>query len=113
MRHLLIDHAGSRPTGAKIPIAALEFMLRGRDQQLELGESISELLEQMESSHPEWLAIIEMRFFAGFTADETDEALQIPLRTMERRFGDARRWLFQKLSAPARGVPCPGTATNV
>ena len=48
----------------------------------------------METSHPDWVPIIEMRFFAGFTADETAEALDIPLRTMERRFGDARRWLF-------------------
>jgi RNA polymerase sigma factor (TIGR02999 family) len=112
MRHLLIDHARSRPAGAKIPIAELEFMLRGRDEQLELGAAISELLDQMELSHPEWLTIIEMRFFAGFTADETAEALQLPLRTMERRFGDARRWLFQKLSAPAGRVPCPPTATN-
>src|SRR4051812_35113746 len=48
MRHLLIDHARSRPAGAKIPVAELEFMLRGRDAQLELGVSIDELLTTME-----------------------------------------------------------------
>ena len=37
------------------------------------------------------------------------EALDIPLRTMERRFGDARRWLFEKLSAPAPVLKARGT----
>ena len=101
MRHLLIDHARAKPTGAKIPIADLEHLLRGRDSQLEVGAAVGELLTAMETSHPDWVPIIEMRFFAGFTADETAEALDIPLRTMERRFGDARRWLFEKLNAQA------------
>ncbi len=104
MRHLLIDHARARPAGAKIPIADLEHLLKGRDAQLEMGAAVGELLTAMEQSHPDWVPIIEMRFFAGFTAEETAEALDIPLRTMERRFGDARRWLFEKLSAQPRGA---------
>jgi RNA polymerase sigma factor (TIGR02999 family) len=98
MRHLLIDHARSRPSG-KQALDGLENLLHGRDSQLELGATVGELLTSMETTHPEWLAIIEMRFFAGFTAEETAEALSLPLRTMERRYGDARRWLFEKLTA--------------
>ena len=71
MRHLLIDHARANLTGAKIPIADLEHLLRGRDSQLEVGASVGELLTAMETSHPDWVPIIEMGFFAGFTADET------------------------------------------
>jgi len=97
MRCLLIDHARARP-GGKVPIEGLENLLAGRDSQLELGAAVGELLTAMEAAHPEWVSIIEMRFFAGFTAEETAEALGLPLRTMERRFGDARRWLFQKLN---------------
>lgn len=37
MRYLLIDHARANLTGAKIPIADLEHLLRGRDSQLEVG----------------------------------------------------------------------------
>ena len=97
MRHLLIDYARGRPKGAKVPIEGLEEMLRGRDEQLELGLTINELLHEMETDHPEWCTIVELKFFAGFTDEEAAEALGLSLRTMQRQFGDARRWLFQKL----------------
>ena len=97
MRHLLIDHARSRGKGSPTPLAGLEDLLRGRDSQLELGVAIDSLLEELDKSHPEWCTIVDMKFFAGFTDDETAEALGIPLRSMQRKFGDARRWLFERL----------------
>jgi RNA polymerase sigma-70 factor, ECF subfamily len=99
MRHLLIDHARGRPKGAKVPIEGLEEMLRGRDEQLELGVAINALLDEMEKQHPEWCSVIELKFFAGFTDDETAAALGVPLRTMQRQFGDARRWLYERLES--------------
>ena len=98
MRHLLIDYARARPKGEKIPIAGFEELLRGRDAQLEVGVAVNELLDEMETAHPEWCSIVELKFFAGFTDDETAEALGLPLRTMQRQFGDARRWLFERLN---------------
>lgn len=100
MRHLLIDHARGRPKGAKIALDGIEDLLRGRDAQLEVGLAINGLLDEMERNHPDWVSIIEMKFFAGFTDDEAAEALGLPLRSMQRRFGDARRWLFERLESP-------------
>jgi len=97
MRHLLIDHARGRGKGVKTPLDGVEDMLRGRDAQLELGIAINGLLDQLEKIEPEWCTIVEMKFFAGFTDEETAEALGIPLRSMQRKFGDARRWLFERL----------------
>lgn len=99
MRHLLINHARARPKGAKLPIDGMEDLLRGRDAQLELGVEISTLLDEMERLHPEWCPVLELKFFAGFTDAETAEALGLPLRTTQRMFGDARRWLYQRLEA--------------
>lgn len=101
MRHLLIDHARGRPKGTKVPFEGLEEILRGRDAQVEQGVAINALLDEMAGSHPLWCSIIELKFFAGFTDDETAEALHLPLRSMQRQFGDARRWLFERLE-PAR-----------
>ena len=100
MRHLLIDHARSRPKGAKLPFEELEALLRGPDTQLELGVAIDSVLDEMEKKHPDWVSIIEMKFFAGFTDDEAAEALGLPVRSMQRRFGEARRWLVTKLQGP-------------
>lgn len=99
MRRLLIDHARARPRGAKIPMEGLEEMLRGRDAQLELSVEMSELLDEMEKTSPDWSPVIDLKFFAGFTDQETAEALGIPLRTMQRQFGDARRWLYERLES--------------
>jgi RNA polymerase sigma factor (TIGR02999 family) len=99
MRHLLIDHARARPSGAKVSIEGLEDLLRGRDAQLETGVEISALLDEMEKKHPDWCAVVELKFFAGFTDEETAEALNLPLRTMQRQFGDARRWLYERLES--------------
>lgn len=107
MRHLLIDHARSRGRGVKMPIDGIEDMLRGRDPQLELGVAINSLLDEMDKTNPSWCSIIEMKFFAGFTDDETAEGLGLPLRTMQRQFGDARRWLYERWEAQS----CP-PATN-
>ncbi len=100
MRHLLIDHARSRPKGAKVAFDDLEALLRGPDAQLELGVAIDAVLDEMEKKHPDWVSIVEMKFFAGFTDDEAAEALGLPVRSMQRRFGEARRWLFTKLQGP-------------
>lgn len=97
MRHLLIDYARGRPKGAKIPIQGLEELLRGRDEQLELSVVVNDLLDELERVRPELCPVVELKFFAGFTSEEAAEALGVPLRTLERQFSDARRWLYQKL----------------
>jgi len=42
---------------------------------------------------------VDLKFFIGLTDEETADALGLPLRTVQRRFGDARRWLFEKLES--------------
>ncbi len=103
MRRLLIEHARDRPKGARIPIDGLQEFLRGRDEQLELALAIDGLLDEMAPAHGNWCSIVELKFFLGFTDDEAAEALGMPLRSMQRQFGDARRWLYEKLkSCPAK-----------
>jgi RNA polymerase sigma factor (TIGR02999 family) len=97
MRRLLIDHARARPHGAKVPIDGIEDMLRGRESQLELAIAIDGLLDELSQIQPVWCSVVELKFFWGFTDEETSAALDLPLRTTQRHFGDARRGLFEKL----------------
>ena len=99
MRRLLIEHARGRPKGARIPIDGLQEFLRGRDEQLELALAIDGLLDDMAPAHGNWCSIVELKFFLGFTDEEAAEALGMPLRSMQRQFGDARRWLYEKLKS--------------
>jgi RNA polymerase sigma-70 factor, ECF subfamily len=98
MRHLLIDHARGRPKGAKIPIEGLEAFLEGRDAQLDEAVAVDALLNQIAETHPQWCSIVELKFFLGFTDEEIADALGIPLRTIQRQYVDARRWLYDRLS---------------
>jgi RNA polymerase sigma-70 factor (ECF subfamily) len=99
MRRLLIEHARGRPKGARIPIDGLQEFLRGRDEQLELALAVDGLLDEMAPAHQGWCSIVELKFFLGFTDEEAAEALGLPLRSLQRQFGDARRWLYEKLKA--------------
>ena len=100
MRRLLIDYARGRGDGQRIPLEALEALLPRQDGQLQLAVSVDALLDELEASHPDWCSIVEMKFFMGLTDEETAEALGLSLRTVQRKFGDARRWLFQRLQTP-------------
>ena len=46
---------------------------------------------------PEWSSIVELRFFLGVTDEETAEVMGLSVRTMQRHWQHARRWLFAKL----------------
>jgi DNA-directed RNA polymerase specialized sigma24 family protein len=87
-RHFLAFATCARRDGRLLP---------SRPQQLELALSVDTLLHQFETSHPDWCSIIDMQLFAGFTGAEAADALDIPFRTVQRKFADARRWLFERM----------------
>jgi RNA polymerase sigma factor (TIGR02999 family) len=41
--------------------------------------------------------IVQLRFFGGFSVEETAEALKIPKRTVEREWTSAKLWLLREL----------------
>ena len=100
MRRLLIDHARGRPDAQVLPIDGMDEWLRATGKKLEQAIAIDQLLARLEPQHPDWCSIVDLKFFLGFTDEETADALGMPLRTVQRKFGDARRWLFEQLEGP-------------
>jgi RNA polymerase sigma factor (sigma-70 family) len=47
---------------------------------------------------PRQARIVELRFFAGLSIDETAEALEISKATVNRDWVTARAWLLRELS---------------
>lgn len=60
--------------------------------------ALDEALRELEASDPRAAAVVNLRFFAGLTAQETAGALGVSLGTVEREWRFARSWLHRSLS---------------
>lgn len=59
---------------------------------------LDEALKRMETEYPWEHKIVMLRFFAGMTNDEAAQAMDAPLRTIERDWRFARAWLHRALN---------------
>ena len=99
MRRYLIDHARGRPTGEFVALEAFESFLPADSGKVELAITVDRLLDELAKTKPEWSMLVEMKFFLGLTDEEAAEAMGVKLRTMQRSWSDARRWLFTRMEA--------------
>ncbi|MBI1826533.1 MAG: sigma-70 family RNA polymerase sigma factor [Planctomycetes bacterium] len=60
--------------------------------------AIHEALEQLQESDPRKVELINLRYFAGLTEDETAEAMGLSRRTVQLEWRIARAWLHRMLS---------------
>jgi RNA polymerase sigma factor (TIGR02999 family) len=101
MRRILVDHARRRKSekrgGGEIPIAidlAVE-LCEERDFDL---IALDLALDRLAAIYPKQAKLVELRFFAGLTLDETAEALSISPATVSREWTLARAWLRRAMS---------------
>jgi RNA polymerase sigma factor (TIGR02999 family) len=94
MRRHLIDHARGRPSAEFVGLEGLESVLPGDSGKLDVAIAVDRLLDEMAETKPEWSMLVEMKFFLGLTDEEAAEAMGVKLRTMQRTWSDARRWLY-------------------
>jgi RNA polymerase sigma factor (TIGR02999 family) len=99
MRRYLIDHARARPDILFLPMEGLPERFLGTRTPSELVIAVDELLDDLERESPSRRALVELKFFLGSTDQETADALDITLHTMQREWYRARRWLFERLTA--------------
>jgi RNA polymerase sigma factor (TIGR02999 family) len=98
MRRLLIDSARQRKSlkrsGEKISLDDAPAIPVDDDQRLlELDRALSELREFDEQQ----CRIVDLRYFAGLTIEETAEVLRISPSTVKREWEIARTWLYQRI----------------
>ena len=104
MRQILVDRARAR--GAQKRWAALERVslpnaLAAADPSDSALPALDEALTRLEELDPEQVRIVELRYFAGLSIEETAEVLQMSPATLKRRWSLARAWLFRELSGAA------------
>ena len=101
MRHILVDHARRqhavrRGEGARrVPLEDVVGL--AADERAGLLVALDEALERLAGLDPRQARVVECRFFAGLTEEETAEALGIGLRTAKRDWAKARSWLYQAI----------------
>lgn len=104
MRHVLVDNARRRlakKRGGGAPRVALEIA----DHQLKVSKNsaedviaVHEAIETLSKTDEQQARIVELRFFAGLTVQETAEAMCVSVSTTERNWRVAKAWLRRELS---------------
>lgn len=99
MRRILIDAARQRKSlkhgVEKVSLEeALTVSAEQNQNLLELDQALSEL----ESFDQQQCRVVELRYFAGLTIEETADVLKISPATVKREWTIARAWLYQKIN---------------
>ena len=61
--------------------------------------AVHEALERLEGEDPRKGQIVNLRFFAGLTTEETAKALDLSARTVEREWRYIRAWLYDQMTS--------------
>jgi RNA polymerase sigma-70 factor, ECF subfamily len=101
MRRVLVDHARARQARKRDPSSLLIAIpppaeADGEERIADLL-AIDQALERLGAQDPEQQRIVELRYFAGLTVDETAHILGRSPRTVKREWRLARAWLFREL----------------
>lgn len=101
MRRILVDFARQRQAvkrGGGLPNLTLQPDLVAVDDQAELVLAVDAALGELEAFNARLARVVECRYFAGLTEEETAQALDTSLRTVQRDWMRARAWLLKALA---------------
>jgi RNA polymerase sigma factor (TIGR02999 family) len=96
MRQIVIDEARKRlrrKRGSGQQLLSLDERDIRIDDQAELLVSLNEALDGLDRVNPRLRQVVECRYFAGLTEEETAQALGVSSRTVRRDWAKARAWL--------------------
>jgi RNA polymerase sigma factor (TIGR02999 family) len=102
MRQILVERArarGAQKRWAGLDRVSLSETLAVAAAPEAILPALDEALERLEKIDAEQARIVELRYFAGLSIDETSDALGISPATVKRRWSLARAWLYRELSA--------------
>lgn len=101
MRHILVDQA-RRKGALKRENEAISLDLDAHDIPVEQAAAevlaLDDALDRLQALEPRAARVVELRFFAGLSIDETAEALGIVPRTVVRDWTRARAFLHAALA---------------
>ena len=99
MRRVLVDYArqrGREKRGAGLSVVSLDENAVAAAPAVDIV-ALDEALAQLAAVDPQQSRVVELRFFAGLSVDETAEALGISSATVKRDWATAKLWLYNEL----------------
>ena len=99
MRRVLVDYArqrGREKRGAGVSVTSLDEYALAPQPAVDVV-ALDEALERLAAVDPQQGRVVELRFFAGLSVEETAEALDISPATVKRDWATAKLWLYNEL----------------
>ena len=99
MRRILVDVARRKMTekqgGGRIRVAleGVEQLPERPDHLISLDSALTRLADE----EPQVAEVVNLRYFAGLTIEQTAAALELSVRTTNRHWAYAKAWLYQEL----------------
>ncbi|HEX8352454.1 MAG TPA: sigma-70 family RNA polymerase sigma factor [Pyrinomonadaceae bacterium] len=101
MRHVLIDHARAHARdkrgGGALHVELDEAAVLAGGGAAELV-ALDEALRGLEAVDPQKARVVELRYFAGLSIEETAEVLGVSPTTVRREWRRAKAWLYRAVA---------------
>jgi RNA polymerase sigma factor (TIGR02999 family) len=100
MRQILVERArarGAQKRWGGLDRVSLTDSIAMAADQVGMLPALDDALTRLEQIDPEQARIVELRYFAGLSIEETADALGMSPATLKRRWALARAWLFRDL----------------
>ncbi len=105
IRRILVDHARAHQAakrGSGAVKLSLDEALASPENQPDLDLlALDDALNRLAEIDPQQGRIVELRYFAGLSIDETAEVLHISPATVKRDWVMAKAWLFREITGAA------------
>jgi RNA polymerase sigma factor (TIGR02999 family) len=102
MRRILVDFARRRPHQKKLGDVRHVTLDDAPDIALDRSDdlvALDDALQALEKLDPRKSRIVELRYFAGLSVEETAEVIGVAPITVMREWSKARAWLYKELTA--------------
>ena len=109
MRRILVDRAREKSsqkrggTWVDLPLSAEIAAEQDPEAHILI---VDECLARMEKEHPDCARVVQLKFFAGLSNEQTAGLLGSSLRTVERQWAFARARLYQMIRSHERASSC-------
>ena len=102
MRQILVDYARERSAGKRgsggIKLSLNETIYL-TDERAAVLIALDDALEELAEFDPEKARLVELRYFAGLSVEETAQAMGISVPTVVRHWRSAKAWLMGRINS--------------
>ncbi|MEZ5400949.1 MAG: sigma-70 family RNA polymerase sigma factor [Bryobacteraceae bacterium] len=106
MRRILVDHARrhlAEKRGSGVTMLAIDERLAGAGEREFSLVALDDALGALEQLDAQQAKLVELRFFAGLSVEETAEVLGVSAATVKRHWVTAKAWLYRELARTESG----------